>query len=72
MIECQCLQIVVGCDPDETGAIDLKAGMGIDPAPRGKLKKLNDGCDDRRSLIFSMCYWNILSMTHDSFVLLTL
>lgn len=46
--------------------------MGIDPAPRGKLKKLNDSCDDRRSLIFSMCYWNILSMTHDSFVLLTL
>lgn len=54
-------------DTDEAGAIDLRAGMEIDPAPQGKLKKVNVDRDDERFLIFSTCFWNFDAMDHDSF-----
>lgn len=68
IIVCQCFQIATWYDTDETGTIDLKAGVQIDPAPQGTLKKMNEGRDDERSLILPMCHWNFLSVTHDSFV----
>lgn len=51
--------------------LGLKAGVQIDPAPQGKLKKINEDRDDGEPVILSVCYWSFLSMTHDSFVLLT-
>lgn len=59
-------------DPDDTVNVDLKAAVETDPAPQGKLNKMNEDCDDEQSPIPAMCYWNFLSVTYGSFVLLSL